>query len=417
MSTETGELSFDIGMGSLAADAKIMQTGKVDLSVYFSPERFEREREIFGGVWLNIAEEREVPNAGDWIVREIKICSASVIIVRGKDMKVRAFHNVCAHRGMKVAWGNKGSGGKFACPYHAWVYDAQGDLLSLPDEKCFPDVNKKESGLTPVRCDIWEGFIFVNLDAGGTQTLAEYLGPVFDRVRGLPFASYPYAARVGATIDANWKLSVEAQCEAYHVRVLHSRTVSKMLSSRDNPYVHALDAQILGAHRMQSVPRNPDYEISPEKLVQAFSFTNVAPITAEAERGVGLNMSFAGHPYINKVQSNVWNNDQYVLFPNFIVHAAMGGWWLHRFWPLAADRTYWEGVWHFERPKSLRAVFAMEYALALNRDTLMEDNLALVQQQEVLASGAKKVAQFGEEEALCKHLAAVFEAATMARAA
>jgi hypothetical protein len=99
-----------------------------------------------------------------------------------------------------------------------------------------------------------------------------------------------------------------------------------------------------------------------------------------------------------------------VLFPNFIVHAAMGGWWLHRFWPLAANKTQWEAVYHFERPKSLRAVFATQYALALNRDTLMEDNLALVQQQEVLGSGAKKIAQFGDQEALCKHLAAVFEA-------
>jgi phenylpropionate dioxygenase-like ring-hydroxylating dioxygenase large terminal subunit len=257
---------------------------------------------------------------------------------------------------------------------------------------------------------VWEGFIFVNLDAEGTQTLPEYLGPVYNRVRDLPFGSYPYSARIGAEIGANWKLAIEAQCEAYHVRALHARTVSKMLSSKDNPYVHSLDAQVLGAHRMQSVPRNPEYDLSPEKLVQAFSFTNVAPITAEAERGVGLNKSFAGHPDINTIQSNVWNNDQYVLFPNFIVHAAMGGWWLHRFWPLAADKTYWEAVYHFEKPKNLRAVFATQYALALNRDTLMEDNLALVQQQQVLGSGAKKVAQFGDQEALCKHLAAVFEA-------
>jgi len=67
-------------------------------------------------------------------------------------------------------------------------------------------------------------------------------------------------------------------------------------------------------------------------------------------------------------------------------------------------------VYHFERPNSLRTVFATQYGLALNRDTLMEDNLALVQQQSVMASGAKKFAQFGEQEAMCKHLAAVSEA-------
>jgi phenylpropionate dioxygenase-like ring-hydroxylating dioxygenase large terminal subunit len=403
-------LEFDLGSGSLCPDRAIMETGKVDLSVYHATERFEAEKELYGRIWLNIAEAAEIPNAGDWIVREVGIRSVSLIIVRGSDGKIRAFHNICSHRGMKLVWADRGRGGKFSCPYHAWLYDATGALLNVPDEGCFSHVDKAESGLSPVRCDVWEGFIFVNLDASGTQTLAEYLGPVFDRVHDLPFGSYPYTARIGAVIDANWKLAIEAQCEAYHVRALHSRTVSKMLSSKDNPFVHSLDTQILGAHRMQSVPRNPEYELSPEKLVQAFSFTAVAPITAEAERGVGLNMSFAGHPDINKVQSNLWNNDQYVLFPNFIVHAAMGGWWLHRFWPLAANKTHWEAVYHFERPKNLRAVFATQYALALNRDTLMEDNLALVQQQEVLGSGAKKVAQFGDQEALCKHLAAVFEA-------
>ena len=103
-----GELTFNVGTGVIEADAAIMETGKVDLSVYTSQERFDAEREVFGRVWLNIAEAAEIPNAGDWIVREVKIRSSSIIIVRGKDNLIRAFHNICAHRGMKLVWDTSG---------------------------------------------------------------------------------------------------------------------------------------------------------------------------------------------------------------------------------------------------------------------------------------------------------------------
>jgi len=405
-------MAFDLGNGPLTPDPYIMETGKVDLGVYFSDERFEAEKELFGRIWLNVAEAAEIPNPGDWVVREVAVRSSSVILVRGKDNEIRAFHNICSHRGMKLAWDDKGRGGKFSCPYHAWVYDSSGALTHIPDEGCFQHVDKKESGLTPIRCDIWEGLVFINLDAQGTQSLADYLGPLTERLKNVPFASYPYTARVGSMIDANWKLAIEAQCEAYHVRALHARTVSKMLSSKDNPYVHPLATEYFGAHRMNSVPRNPDFELSPEKLVQAFSFMNAQQmVIADTGSQEKPEHTFAGHPDLNPAGSNVWGNDQFVLYPHFIFHLSLGGWWLHRFWPIAPNKCYWEAVYHFERPQGLRNQFAVQYSLALNRDTLMEDNLALVQQQQVMESRAKKIVQFGDQELLCKHLAAVSEAA------
>jgi phenylpropionate dioxygenase-like ring-hydroxylating dioxygenase large terminal subunit len=412
MKIDFEHLSFDVGTGPLVPDPKIMETGHVDLSVYTSQERFERERDMFGRVWLNIAEAAEIPNAGDWIVRDVKIRSVSAIIVRGKDMKIRAFHNICAHRGMKLVWGDKGSGGKFSCPYHAWTYDSAGTLLSIPDEACFPHVEKKESGLTEIRCDDWEGLVFINLNASGTQSLADYLGPLTERVKGFFLQSYPYAGRMAAVIDTNWKLGIEAQCEAYHIRVLHARTVSKMIVTTENPFGHPIEAQLLGAHRMQSHPRNPGYELSPEKLVQTFAFTTGASSIIDLGRDNKPETAFTDHPEVNRTGSSIWGNDQYILYPHFIFHVAPGGWWLHRFWPVSTDQAYWEAVFHFEKPASLREVFASQYSLVLSRDTLLEDNFALAQQQQVMASGAKKIVQFGEQEMLCKHLAAVSEAVT-----
>jgi len=407
-----GDGTFDIGTGPLVPDPEIMRTGKVDLGVYYNQERFEAEREIFGRVWLNVGEAAEIANPGDWIVREVKVRSTSAIIVRGKDGVIRSFHNICSHRGMKLAWDDKGRGGKFSCPYHAWLYNSAGELVHIPDEGCFSHVDKKESGLSPIRCDVWEGMIFINLDAEGTQSLSDYLGPLKDRVKNLPFESYPYTARAGAMIGANWKLAIEAQCEAYHVRALHSRTVAKMLSSKENPYAHPLRNELLGAHRMTSVPRNPDFELSPEKLVQAFAFKSAAQmVVTDTGAQDRPERTFAGHSDLNKAHSNSWGNDQVVMYPHFIFHLSHGGWWLHRFWPVAADQTYWEAVYHFERPASLRNQMAVQYSLAFNRDTLMEDNLALVEQQEVMESGAKRVVQFGEQELMCTHLAAISEAA------
>jgi hypothetical protein len=183
-----------------------------------------------------------------------------------------------------------------------------------------------------------------------------------------------------------------------------------MLSSRENPFVHPLEFKMLGPHRSSSVPRNPDFALDHEKRVQTFAFCNTAQmVIADTGASDAQRPSFTGQPGVNATQSNLWGNEQFVLFPHFIFHLSLGGWWLHRFWPLAPNKTYWEAVYSFERPVSLRQRFAIQCSLALNRDTLMEDNLALVQQQTVMESGAKRWVQFGEQEAMCKHLAAVNE--------
>jgi phenylpropionate dioxygenase-like ring-hydroxylating dioxygenase large terminal subunit len=136
------DMSFNIGDGPMLPDPDIMETGRVPVEAYTSEAQFQLEREIFGRVWLFVGRVGEIPNAGDWMVRDIDVRSVSAIIVRGKDMKVRAFYNMCSHRGMKLLWEGKGRGGKFSCPYHAWTYDAQGALTNIPDERCFPHVSK-----------------------------------------------------------------------------------------------------------------------------------------------------------------------------------------------------------------------------------------------------------------------------------
>lgn len=409
MQTTYDKLDFDVGTGPLVADRRIMETGRVALATYACQEHFQRERQMFGKVWLNIAEAAEIPQPGDWIVREVKIRSASVIVVRGQG-SIRAFHNLCSHRGRKLVNADSGSGRFFSCPAHGWSYDLDGRLVNVPEGAGFA-LDPQQSGLTPIRCDEWEGLVFINFDAGGHQSLTDYLGPVTQRVKNFPFGSYPYAARWTMDIEANWKLGIEAQCESYHIRVLHARTVSTMLVSKSNPFSHPLAAQALGAHQMQSHSRNPDFQLSPEKLVQTFSFLGGRRRSVAMDRA-SATQTFVAHPDVNRTGSDLWDNDQYVIYPNLIFHVAPGGWRLRRFWPITPEKTLFEAIYRFETPASLREIFAMQSGLALGRDTLIEDNVALGQQQQVLASGGKTFAQFGDQEIVCKHLAAVGKTVT-----
>ena len=234
LSDET--MVFDLGRGTILPDEGIMAEGLVPADVYYSRERFAAEQDIFRHNWLNIAEEMELPNPGDWVVRDVRMLSVSVLIVRGKDNRIRAFHNICSHRGMKLVWDDKGRGGKFSCPYHAWLYDATGALTHIPDEGCFPHVDKQESGLSPISCESWEGFVYINLDPRPAQSLIEFLGPMAEAIKDGPFDAFPTHVKVRSTIKANWKLTLEAQTEGYHAAMLHARTVGKMLVSKDNPF-------------------------------------------------------------------------------------------------------------------------------------------------------------------------------------
>jgi phenylpropionate dioxygenase-like ring-hydroxylating dioxygenase large terminal subunit len=403
------DLTLDIGDGPLEPDAAMMKTGRVPVDVYTSQERFEREREIFGRVWLYVGRVEEIANAGEWFVKDVALLSASALIVRGKDMKIRAFHNICSHRGMKLVWDRQGRGGKFSCPYHAWLYDAEGALANIPDAACFPHVDQKQSGLTPIACEVYEGFIFINFSP--RQSLVEFLGPVAERLRDAPFGDFLFTSRVADLLDANWKFGHEASSEGYHVQVLHKNTARPMLVYPGNPHVHYADWKPIGAHRNMAVDLNPEFKLNPKTPVQSFSFAQSAGMVVQSDDGgAGSERNFRDHHGFNHHQSALWASEQFNLFPNFNIHVALNGWWSMSYWPIAPGKALWESRYYFRASKSTRDVFAAHYSLALNRDTVVEDNLCLAQQQAAMHSGAKSFIQFGEQEICCTHFAAVWEA-------
>ncbi|MDB5687708.1 MAG: hypothetical protein JWR77_2297 [Rhizorhabdus sp.] len=399
--------SFDIGEGISFPDPDIMETGHVPVDAYTSEARFELERELFGKVWLCMGREHQVPNPGDWIVRDIECRSASVIIVRGKDMKVRAFHNICSHRGMKLVWDKKGRGGKFSCPYHAWLYDAQGDLAHIPDEGCFAHVDKKESGLTPIHCDNWEGFVFINLDPSPAQTLREFLGPLADRLSDAPFAGYTHTLALSQPVSGNWKLGIEAASEGYHVAALHTQSVGGMISTKQNPHVNFLAWEPLGPHRNATIPCNPDYRLPARRIVQRFASANGQQMMVEGGAEGNASCEFLHHPAINRIKTPIFGNEQFNLFPNFSIHITVNGFWTTSYWPISKGKSSWLTTYYYKPPVSCREEFSLHVNGALQRDIFAEDNSCFQKQQAMLESGAKKFVQFGESEILLRHLVGV----------
>ncbi len=405
--------SFDIGFGPTLTDRTIVETGTAPVDVYFSPERFAAEREIFSKVWLYVGRTEEVAEPGDWFVKDIDVCGASVIIANDREEGIKAFHNVCLHRGMKLLWQKRGHGRLMTCPYHAWSYATNGSLKVVPDEENFPQICKAEMKLTPVHIDDWNGFLFINLDSTPQQTLHEFLGPVAQKLKGAPFQDYPCSATVTTLMDANWKLGNEASAEGYHVSSLHRKSALNWALPNNNPHSHSLGWEQIGPHILTTMPSNPDYEVNPRiRPIQTFAFSNQAQITSSASvDGDDRTSGFIGHPDLNRPKAREWGGDGYFLFPTGQIGIFPNGWWYNSYWPVTIDKARWTARWYFASPRSRRQRFAQECMLAMYRDVLTEDNFSINGQHEGLASGAVSEVYFGYPEILLRHMSGVIHAA------
>src|SRR5262245_46241198 len=171
-----------------------IDTGPVSYEDSISPEHYELERDaIFRRTWLNVGRVEQLARTGSYFTKDLDAARTSVVVVRGTDGEVRAFHNMCRHRGNKLVWQDfpteetAGTCRQFTCKYHGWRYDLEGALTFVQQEEEFFDLDKAEYGLVPVQTEVWEGFVFVNLDADNTTSAREYLGSLAHGLEGYPF--------------------------------------------------------------------------------------------------------------------------------------------------------------------------------------------------------------------------------------
>jgi phenylpropionate dioxygenase-like ring-hydroxylating dioxygenase large terminal subunit len=372
-------------------------TGPIPIEPYVSREYFEKERElIFRRVWLNVGRVEQMPNPGDYIVRDLGVCGSSILIVRGKDSVIRAFHNMCAHRGNKLVPDTSGTcKGLFTCKFHGWAYSSEGSLSHIADEESFFNLDRAALGLTPIALDTWHGFIFIKMNPNPLETLREYLGEWGEGFDGYPFSELAATQFAWCTeLHANWKVIKDAFQEVWHIPTLHHRTIPNVFADPPNRYGHALYFKLYGRHGQISLPGN--YERTPT-TVESFSLRYGTGATVIKKSRDNLP------PRVNPTRDPRWSIDGNSIFPNCLMYVADQTFLTHTFWPLSEDRTLWEARFYYPKANTLAQRFSQEYAKVILRDVNMEDGSTLERTQTMLASHAKKEIVLQDQELLIRH--------------
>ncbi|HAU21654.1 MAG TPA: aromatic ring-hydroxylating dioxygenase subunit alpha [Erythrobacter sp.] len=187
---------------------------------YRDSEFFELEKErVFAPSWQVVCHESDLPNVGDW--HTLDYLGESVIVVRGKDARLRAFTNVCRHRGSRILDGFRGCTRKLVCPYHAWTYELDGSLSGVPDSASYPTLDKSKSGLAGVSMEVWHGFIFVRLKDEG-PSVADVMSPYEEMIAPYRFEELQALGRVTLRPrNVNWKNIGDNYSDGLHIPVAH----------------------------------------------------------------------------------------------------------------------------------------------------------------------------------------------------
>jgi len=206
-------------------------------SWYRSEKVFGLEKErVFFREWLCVGREEELPTPGS--NRVLDVLGESVILVRNRENQLRAFYNVCRHRGSRLCR-TTGTGvggiaaGRIVCPYHQWTYDLDGHLLAAPHLTTEPGFDKSAFSLYPIGVETWGGFVFLHLTPTAAKPFTEQAGGVPERLRRYPLSEL----RIGCTIEyqvaANWKVICENYNECYHCAGVHPELCAVVPAFKD----------------------------------------------------------------------------------------------------------------------------------------------------------------------------------------
>ncbi|NNC47069.1 MAG: aromatic ring-hydroxylating dioxygenase subunit alpha [Sphingomonas sp.] len=188
--------------------------------VYHDAGFFEAEKNAFlRAAPQVVCHVSEIPNPGDW--RKLDYLGESVIVIRGDDGAVRAFHNVCRHRGSRIVDDHGGCAKLLTCPYHGWSWSREGALKGVPSRADYPALDEERLGLKPVALEEWQGFYFVTLERGA-PSVAEMMAPYQDEIAPYRFEELEPIGRVTLRPRRlNWKTIADNYSDGLHISVGH----------------------------------------------------------------------------------------------------------------------------------------------------------------------------------------------------
>jgi len=289
-------------------------------AAYLDPEIFGLERErIFTREWVCVGRAESVAAPGEYVVLEV--AGESVLLVRGRDAVLRAFYNVCRHRGCELVLTgadapavpeSAGSSGTFAtgirCPYHSWTYSLDGSLRSAPFLEEGEGFTRADLPLHSVDVDTWGGFVFVRLATDGqAKSLLEQLGEGTRRLERYPWAELRAARRIVYDVAANWKVILENYNECYHCAGVHPELCAIVPAFR-----HRGGAEL-------------DWEVGIPQASGTWTFTKTGTSSRSPFRGLSED-------------ERVRHKGE-LFYPNLLISASADHVAAFTLWPRGAERT------------------------------------------------------------------------------
>src|SRR5438309_6474267 len=215
--------------------------------LYHDPEFLEAEKKAFLRAAPEVVcHESEIREPGEW--RSLEYLGESVIVLRGDDGEVRAFANVCRHRGSRLVDGPGGCARVLTCPYHAWSYGRDGRLVGVPHRDEYPGLQTAELGLVPVALERWRGFLFVTLEPGA-PSVAAMMEPYEAEVAPYRFEDLRAIGRVTLRPrPLNWKTIADNYSDGLHIPVGHpglTRLFGRNYRIEANEHVDRMEGELL----------------------------------------------------------------------------------------------------------------------------------------------------------------------------
>jgi phenylpropionate dioxygenase-like ring-hydroxylating dioxygenase large terminal subunit len=329
---------------------------------YLDPDFAGLEAEqLWPRVWQMACRLEEIPDPHDFA--EYEILDQSIVVVRTADLGVTAFQNACRHRGVRVAIGRGTCESGFTCPFHGWRYNPDGSNNGIPRRRTFSEHNLQacDLDLTPVRCEIWGGCAWVNLDPEAPP-LRDCLEPFATSLDAWKVESLQTEWWYACHLPVNWKLAIEAFVEAYHVPEAHPQLViptryglrpgesfdPQAFIDSDIRYLRAMSEGMAGMVHADDVRiaeglRDIELPAEPEAAMATWNQTlNDAVTRWHRERGADM-------PDIAELTAQGLNLEFFQGFPNYFVLPMYSSASAYRFRPLGPEETLME-IWSLTRP-------------------------------------------------------------------
>ncbi len=325
-------------------------------------------------VWLLLGREAEMPQPGDWQMEAVG--PEEILMVRQADGEVKAFYNVCQHRGNPLVSEPKGHvRQRFVCKYHSWAFLPDGELNFAPDKNDFPEGDPcGKVRLVELKCEAFAGFVWVNMDPNA-DSLQSYLGPIWDEWEKREIHTWKRTMANSTTLPCNWKIVIDNFNESYHVPTVHMRTKpgsdrKKIVGNVDTYYKETrFDLSEEGHNRMvmkggyAAGHTDADGNIA-EPLAGLLRYWELDPndfkghpektreALQAAKRRLGPERGYSH--YANVPTEQLTDAFHYTLFPNFAVSLWSDGFHFLRVRPHHRDpeQCYFDNWW-YSSPASL----------------------------------------------------------------